>query len=343
MKAMILKGITNLDGNDKPLYFTEFKLQEPSDNQILIKVSTCGVCHTELDEIEGRTKPKFFPIVLGHQIVGTVEKKGAGVKKFNIGDRVGVAWIYSACGKCEFCKGGEENLCSEFRATGRDAHGGYAEHTLVSEDFAFKIPDGIEDFYASPLMCAGAIGYRSLRLTSLRNGDEIGLMGFGASGHIVIKLIKNLYDKSDIFVFARSKEERDFALKLGADWAGDIEEFSPKKLSAIIDTTPVWKPVVESLKNLKKGGRLVINAIRKEEIDKEYLLSIDYGKHLWLEKEVKSVANITRKDVTEFLNMAVEFNIKPDVTEYNLEDANQALIDIKFGKNVGAKVLRINS
>ncbi len=341
MKAMILKQLYDLDEVKTPLELVDLPDLEPKENEILIKISACGVCHTELDEIEGRTPPSRFPIVPGHQIIGRIEKKGKGASRFNIGERIGIAWIYSACKKCNFCLEGKENLCADFNATGRDANGGYAEYTVINEDFVYKIPETFSDTEAAPLLCAGAIGYRSLRLTYIKNGMNIGLMGFGASAHLVIKMIKHKYPDSKVFTFSRTESEREFARSLGAFWSGDIEHESPEKLNAIIDTTPAWKPVVETLKNLEKGGRLVINAIRKESKDKDSLLSLDYPRDLWLEKEIKSVANITRKDVEEFLQLASEIPIKPEIEEFDLKEANKALIELKERKIRGAKVLKI--
>ena len=341
MKAMILNQICDLRETKNPLELVEVPIPEPKDNQILIKISRCGVCHTELDEIEGRTPPSKLPMILGHEVVGYVEKLGIKSSKFKIGDRVGVAWIFSTCGKCDFCLSQKENLCPDFKATGRDANGGYAEYMTVSEDFAYKIPEIFSDSEAAPLMCAGAIGYRSLRLTNLQNGQTLGLTGFGGSAHLVLKMVKYKFPKSKVFVFARSEKEQEFALELGAFWAGNTTDESPEKLDAIIDTTPVWKPIVEALNNLKPGGRLVINAIRKEDIDKDYLLKLDYPKHLWLEKEIKSVANVERKDVIEFLELAAKIPIKPEFKEYKLEHANIALLELKERKIRGAKVLRI--
>jgi len=341
MKAMVLNQLCSLEENKTPLELTNLPDPVPGEKEILVKVSACGVCHTELDEIEGRTPPPSFPVVLGHQVVGNVEKTGSKARAFKLGDRVGIAWIYSACGKCKFCLEGNENLCGNFKATGRDANGGYAQYMTVLEDFAYHIPDVFSDLEAAPLLCAGAIGYRSLRLTGLKDGQNLGLTGFGASAHLVLMMAKHKYPKSKVFVFARSEKERHFAKELGAVWAGDIEDESPEKLDAIIDTTPVWKPVVEALKNLEPGGRLVINAIRKEEVDKEYLLRLDYPTHLWLEKEIKSVANVSRSDVSEFLELAAEIPIKPEVQEFALEEANEALVELKTRKIRGAKVLRV--
>jgi propanol-preferring alcohol dehydrogenase len=342
MKAAILEKITSLKENKEPLKIIEMPMPVIGEGEILVRVSACGVCHTELDEIEGRIPPPRLPIILGHQVVGTVADRGKGATKFANGDRVGIGWINFACGTCPACLSGNENLCTAFKATGRDAHGGYARYMAVDEKFAFPIPEIFSDVHAAPLLCAGAIGYRSLRLANLLDGQRLGLTGFGASAHLVLKMVRYRYPHTEIFVFARSEKERKFALELGAAWAGDISEEPPEKLHAIIDTTPVWKTVVEALKNLEPAARLVINAIRKEEADKDYLLMMDYGRHLWMEKEVKSVANVTRCDIEEFLNLAAQIPIIPEVEEYPLEEANRALVELKEGKIRGAKVLRIS-
>lgn len=341
MKAMVLSQTTNLSEDKKPLDIADVELPEPGKRELLIEVLKCGVCHTELDEIEGRTPPPRFPVVLGHQVVGTVRENGPGATMFNIGDRVGVAWIYYACGHCQYCRTGYENLCPDFKATGRDVHGGYAEFMTVPEEFAHVIPDELGDAQAAPLLCAGAIGYRSLRLTNLSDGQPIGLTGFGASGHQVLIMAQSIFPNSDIYVFARNPQQREFALDLGASWAGDTVEKAPERLMAMIDTTPAWKPIIEALGNLAPGGRLVINAIRKEDGDKKALLDLDYGRHLWMEREIKSVANITRNDVREFLALAADTGLKPELQEYDLEDANEALVDMKESRIHGAKVLSI--
>ena len=271
MKAMILNGVSNLKENRNPLTMVNIPVPVPKDMEVLIKISVCGVCHTELDEIEGRIAPIVFPVVPGHQVVGIVTELGTGTSKFKIGDRVGVAWIYSACGLCKFCLDGKENLCDHFLATGKDS-----------------------------------------------------------------------YPKTKIFVFARKEEERTFAKELGAEWAGDTSNACPEKLDVIIDTTPAWKPVVEALANLKKGGRLVINAIRKEGTDKGYLQNLNYQDHLWMEKEIKSVANLTAKDVEDFLILAAHASIRPEVQIFSLEEANKALFELKERHVKGAKVLKIN-
>lgn len=341
MKALLLEKIHNFRLEANPLRLADIPRPEPKPNEILIKVNVCGICHTELDEIEGRTPPIRFPMVLGHQVVGIVEKTGKNVSKVKAGERVGVAWIFSACGQCDHCLRGEENLCEHFSATGRDAPGGYAEYMCVHEDFAHQIPATFKDAEAAPLLCAGAIGYRSVHLTRLKNGQSLGLAGFGASAHLVLKMVKHCYPDSKVFVFARNESERKFAIELGAAWAGDTMDAPPELLNAIIDTTPAWKPIVEALRHLNPGGRLVINAIRKENYDKDYLQNLDYPAHLWLEKEIKSVANVTRADVREFLRLAANIPIHPEYQEYPLEEANNALRELKQQKIRGAKVLRV--
>ncbi|MFZ0280047.1 MAG: zinc-dependent alcohol dehydrogenase family protein [Bacteroidales bacterium] len=341
MKAMILQSLTNPWENSEPLTLVKMPDPIPGDNDVLIKVSACGVCHTELDEIEGRTRPTRLPVIPGHQVIGRVESSGKNVKSLKTGDRIGVAWIFSACGRCSYCREGLENLCIDFKATGRDANGGYAEYMTVPEAFTYNIPEIFTDSQAAPLLCAGSVGHRSLRLAGIQNGQNIGLTGFGAAGHLVLKTIKFRYPDSRVFIFARSEAERAFSLELGASWAGNTTDDVPELLDAIIDTTPVWKTVVEALKNLKPGGRLVINAIRKEEKDKGYLMNIDYSSHLWMEKEIKSVANVTRNDVKEFLEIASKIPILPEVQEYRLEEANIALTELKERRIRGAKVLVI--
>jgi len=297
---MVLKQISKVE--DMPLELEDVPKPEPSYGEILIKIYACGICRTELDEIEGRRVPKL-PIILGHEIVGRVESLGSHVKRFKLGDRVGVAWIYSACGKCSFCLSGQENLCADFQATGCDVNGGYAQYIKVKEDFAYSIPERFNDLEAAPLLCAGAIGYRALKLSGLKDGETIGLFGFGASAHQVYQIIRHLYPRTKIFVFTRRRGDTPslLAREMGADWVGETGEEPPEKLNRAIDTTPVGQPVIEALKHLEKGGRLVINVIRKEDL----IPQMRYEQHLWYEKEVKSVANITRNDVQEFLRIAI--------------------------------------
>jgi propanol-preferring alcohol dehydrogenase len=342
MKAMVLNGIFDMSKNPDPLELLDVPIPIPGDHEILIRVHACGVCHTELDEIEGRTPPPHFPVIPGHQVVGVIVERGRHADRFVVGDRVGIGWIYSACGACEFCLSDRENLCPDFMATGRDVNGGYAEMMVVPEKFTSPVSECFSDVEAAPLLCAGAIGYRSLRLADIKNKKVLGLTGFGASGHLVLKMVRYLHPDAEIFVFARNPHERDFALELGAAWAGDTMASSPETCDAIIDTTPVWKPVVEGLKNLSPGGRLVINAIRKEDVDKDELLKLDYPQHIWMEKEIKSVANITSKDIEDFLKLAGEIPVKPEVQTYSLAEANRALYELKSRKIRGAKVLKIS-
>jgi propanol-preferring alcohol dehydrogenase len=332
MKAMVLKEISPIE--KEPLKMMELPDPVPGLKEILVKISACGVCHTELDEIEGRLPPKL-PMVLGHQIVGRVGKLGPGVTKFDLGDRVGVAWINSACGKCRFCQEGTENLCSGFQGTGCHTNGGYAQYTVVSEDFAYIIPKRFLDAEATPLMCAGAIGYRDLKLSGIKKGQTLGLFGFGASAHIVIQIAK--YWGCEIFVFTRSEDHRNLAKKLGASWTGGPEDEPPQKLHCAIDFTPVGETVPHALRVLEKGGRLVLAVIRKRNL----IPPLDYAQLLWDEREIKSVANITRRDAQEFLPLAAEIPILPEVQEFRLEEANQALILLKQGKIQGAGVLRM--
>jgi alcohol dehydrogenase, propanol-preferring len=348
MKAMLLREITSLAHNLNPLSLQTIPEPKIGRGEVLIRVTACGVCHTELDEIEGRTPPPRLPVVLGHQVVGTIEevdqqgqRASTGGSILQAGQRVGVAWINSACGKCKYCLAGNENLCEQFRATGRDADGGYAEFMKVSSEFAHPIPESLSDSDAAPLLCAGAVGYRSLRLTNIKDGQNLGLTGFGASGHLVLMMVKHKYPKANVFVFSRNPQESEFARSLGAAWAGAIDATPPEFLDAVIDTTPVWAPIAAALKQLAPGGRLVINAIRKEETDKEVLQKLDYPSQLWMEKEIKSVANVTRLDVREFLDLAAEAGIKPEGEEFALNDANRALVEMKQGKIRGAKVLRV--
>jgi len=332
MKAMVLKEISPVER--EPLRIENLPDPVPGPGEILVKVSVCGVCHTELDEIEGRLQSKL-PVVLGHQVVGKVAALGSGAKRFQLGDRVGIAWIYSACGKCRFCQRGNENLCLEFKGTGCHVNGGYAQYTVVSEDYAYLIPKRFSDSQAAPLLCAGAIGYRDLALSGIQRGQTLGLFGFGASAHIVIQVAK--YWGGEVFVFTRSEEHRELAKKLGASWTGGPEDQPPRKLNCAIDFTPVGETVVNAMSVLEKGGRLILAVIRK----KNPIPSMDYSRHLWDEKEIKSVANITRKDAEDFLSLAAEIPIIPEVQEFQLADANQALILLKQGKIQGSGVLRV--
>jgi propanol-preferring alcohol dehydrogenase len=332
---MVLRKIVSLNETDSPLELVDLPVPQPGEGEVRIRVVACGVCHTELDEIEGRTPPPQLPVVLGHEVVGCVDLLGEGVTKLSTGQRVGVGWIHSSTGDCN------ENLTREFRATGREVNGGYAEYMTVPQDYAYPIPVNFSDVEAAPLMCAGAVGYRALKLTGLKNGQRLGLTGFGGSAHLVLQTVRHLFPDSQVYVFARDPLSRDFALQLGAVWAGDTAQRAPQLLDAIIDTTPAWNPVIEALANLRPGGRLVINAIRKEDADKDSLLKLSYHDHLWMEREIKTVTNVTHYDIHEFLSLAAEIPIRPEVRTYPLEEANQALVELKRGGVKGAKVLSI--
>jgi propanol-preferring alcohol dehydrogenase len=351
MKAMVLTKPCSIE--DKPLALVELPIPKPRENEVLIKVSVCGACHTDLDEAEGRL-PTKVPVVPGHQVVGTVaqlgrpfdlvrlrsprDAQGRGATKFKIGDRVGVTWLYSSCGRCDFCKRGEENLCEKAKWTGKDANGGYAEYMVVKEDFAYSIPKQFTDSQAAPLLCAGVIGYRTLRLAQIRNGETIGLFGFGASAHIVIQIIRSQFPDNPVFVFTKTEEHAELAKSLGATWTGRSGDEPPVKLDRIMDFTPVGECVRDALKVLNRGGRLVINAIRKE----TPVPPLDYAEYLWLEKEVKSVANVTRKDAEEFLPFAARIPIVTTVEEFPFEQANEVLLRIKQSKLKAAGVLKVS-
>lgn len=334
MKAMLLLKTGTLANGWQPLQFVDVPTPIPQGDEVLIRVSTCGVCHTELDEIEGRLVTKL-PVIPGHEVIGRVAALGPRVTRLREGDRVGIGWIHSSSGL------DDENLSSQFVATGCDIDGGYGQFMTVPEPYAIPIPDSLDDHSAAPLMCAGAIGYRALKLASMRDGDPLGLMGFGASAHLVLPTAKHLYSHSPVYVFARDVETRRFALDQGADWAGDIADAAPRPIRAMIDTTPAWKPVVESMKKLQPGGRLVINAIRKENDDKQSLLGLSYHEDLWMEREIKSVANLTRRDIAEYLPLAAQIGLRPKTTTFPLERANEALHRLRAGGVLGAMVLTV--
>ena len=335
MKAVVLTKQVPVE--ERPLELTDLPVPVPGDNEILVKVSVCGACHTDLDEAEGRLMPTKLPIVPGHQVVGVVAEKGKDVTKFKGGERIGITWLYSACGGCGFCKAGQENLCENARWTGKDADGGYAEYMVISEDFAYPLPEKFSDSQAAPLLCAGVIGYRTLRLAEISDGETIGLFGFGASAHIVIQIIKHKFPNSDVFVFTKTAEHAKLAEKLGAVWTGRSGDKPPAKLNKAMDFTPVGDCVRDALAVLERGGRLVINAIRKETA----VPALDYAEYLWLEREIKSVANVTRADAEEFLPLAAEIPIVPTIEEFPLAQANDVLIKIKHSQLRAAAVLRI--
>ena len=314
----------------------------PGGGEVVVRVRVCGVCRTDLDIVDGRVVAPRYPVVPGHQVIGRVAAVGGAVTGVREGDRVGVAWIHFACGACRWCRAGEENLCPSFRSTGCDVDGGYAELMTAPADFVHRIPDALADREAAPLLCAGAIGWRSLRLTKIGDGEPLGLAGFGASAHLVLQLARHGYPSSPVYVFARSPTERAFARELGAAWTGDFGDAPPEPMGAAIDTTPAWKPVVDTLPHLAPGGRLVINAIRKVRADQDELLRLEYATHLWMEREIKSVANVTRADVREMLDAAVAIGLRPTVEEVPLDRANDALARLRTAASIrGATVLRV--
>ena len=336
MKAMILDKHSPIE--EKPLKSADLPAPAPKDDQILVKVSVCGACHTDLDEVEGRLKPTKSPIVPGHQVVGKIVEMGKAITKHKIGDRVGITWLFSSCGECDFCRTGSENLCDRAKWTGKDADGGYAEFMVIGEDFAYPVPKRFSDSQAAPLLCAGVIGYRTLRLADITDGQKIGLFGFGASAHIVIQIIKYKFPNSPVFVFTKTEKHAELAKKLGAVWTGRSGDEPPEKLNKIMDFTPVGECVRDALGVLERGGRLIINAIRKE----TPVPPLDYAEYLWLEKEIKSVANVTRRDAEEFLPLAARVPIEPTIEEFPLEQANDVLCSIKNSRLRAAAVLKIN-
>lgn len=332
LKATVLYKPAPIESN--PLVYTDVEKPEPKQDEVLLRVKCCGVCRTDLHIVEGELKPVKLPLIPGHQVVGVVEEVGENVSSVKKGDRVGVPWLYWACGKCKYCRRGLENLCDNALFTGYSVDGGYAEYMIAKEGFVHPIPPGYDDCHAAPLLCGGAIGYRALKLTGLlEKGGKLGLYGFGSSAHMIIQIAvkKGL----DVYVFSRSKEKQEEALKLGAKWVGTPVEYSPDKLDAAIVFAPAGWVVKEALKNLDKAGRLVLSEIYMTPIERlEYKL-------LWLEREVKSVANVTRQDVRELLEEAVKTGVKTSINTYPLKEANKALQDLKHGRIKGSAVLKI--
>ncbi|MHC5061382.1 MAG: zinc-dependent alcohol dehydrogenase family protein [Planctomycetota bacterium] len=335
MRAMLLTRHANIE--DRPLTMTDLAEPVPGNNEVLLKIRTCGVCHTELDEIEGRLKPPALPIVPGHQIVGEVVEKGPDTTSLDIGQRVGVTWLNSACGNCRFCRAGRENLCDRAKWTGLDVNGGYAQFTTIPEPFAHPIPNSFSDAQAAPLLCAGVIGYRAIRLADITDGDVVGLYGFGASAHIVIQILRHTHPKSSVFVFTRSSIHRNLATQLGAEWAGAPSDHPPARLNKAIDFTPVGETVLSALSASDKGATIVINAIRK----RTPIPKLNYTEHLWHERKIMSVANVTAQDAKNFLPLAARIPILPHVQEFELAQANDVLIDLKNAQLNPAAVLKI--
>lgn len=333
MKAMVLSDQSSI--NNKPLEYKDIPDPTPQDDQVLIKIKACGICHTDLHEVEGDLPLVKSPVIIGHQLVGIVEQVGKNVKKFKGGERVGVPWVYKTCGRCSFCRRGNENLCESALFTGYHVDGGYAEMMVSAEDFTYRIPENFSDEDATPLLCAGIIGYRALRLSDLKKGERLGLFGFGASAHMVIQVAKHWH--CEVFVFTRSEAHRRLAKKLGASWAGGSEDEPPAKLDRAISFAPVGKVVLAALHHLRKGGTLSINAIYLDKIPE-----MDYNEHIYHEKTVRSVASSTRQDAEEFLTIAGEIPIQSEIEIFPLKEANKALQLLKESRINGAGVLKIS-
>ncbi len=332
MKAMRLEqpgplGAASLKPKEVPV-------PQPGPGQVLIRVSACGICHTDLHVIEGDLPPHRLPVTPGHQIVGVVVEVGEGVEGFEAGTRVGVPWLHRTCGDCHFCRQGKENLCESALFTGYDVDGGYAQYTLAYGEFAYPIPEGFPDVQSAPLLCAGVIGYRALRLAEVPQGGRLGLYGFGASAHIVVQIAVHLGHR--VYVFSRSEEHRRLAMKLGAVWVGSAQEGAPERLHSSIIFAPAGNLVPLALEGLEKGGTLALAGIYMSPVPE-----LEYSRHLYHEKVLRSVANSTRKDAQELLQLAAEIPLRTQVQVYPLEQANEALSLLKEGKIQGAGVLEI--
>ncbi len=332
MRALLLEKHSLIENN--PLHLKEIDEPLLSEDEILIKVSACGICHTDLHIVEGELTGGKLPVVPGHQIVGRVAKLGKSVRKFSVGERVGIPWLYSTCKDCKFCRTQRENLCTNAKFTGFNVDGGFAEYVKVHEDFAYSIPQVFSDEHAAPLLCAGVIGYRSFRLSESAKGDVLGLFGFGASAHIVLQVAREMDIK--VFVFSRSESHRKLAKELGAEWIGTLNDKPPELLDSAIIFAPAGELVPQALARLDRGGRLVLAGIHMSPVPQmEYRL-------LYHERSIKSAANSTREDIIEFLEIASRIGIKTEVQVFSLEEGNKALKMLKDGKINGAGVLRIS-
>jgi propanol-preferring alcohol dehydrogenase len=331
MKAMVLRKPAPV--SESPLQLSEVPLPVPEAGQVRIRVLACGVCHTDRHIVEGELPAVRLPLIPGHQIVGVVEDVSSGASRFVPGQRVGVAWLAEACGECEFCNAGLENLCEKARFTGYHADGGYAQYALVSEDFAYPIPERFPDLQAAPLLCAGVIGLRALRLSGASRGQSLGLFGFGASAHIVIQVARHW--GCDVLVFTRGEEHRRLGRELGAVWAGQAGEEPPALLHAAIIFAPAGELAPEALRVLRKGGTVVAAGIHMSPLPQ-----MDYAL-LYDERSVRSVANSTRQDAQDLLRLAEEIPIRTEIQAFPLEEANRALQLLKAGQIRGAAVLDI--
>jgi len=332
MRAMVLRKIAPIE--TLPLRLEEREKPSPDEKELLIQVEACGLCHTDLHTVEGDLSDVKLPIIPGHQIVGRVVEAGRSASRFRVGDRVGVAWLYSTCGKCSYCLSGQENLCLQARFTGYHVDGGYAEYMIALENFVYPLPREIEAVHLAPLLCAGIIGYRALRLSQVKPGENLALFGFGASAHLAIQVA--LHWGCQVFVFSRSQAHREMALKMGASWAGTAADEPPQRAQAAIIFAPAGELVRRALEVVDRGGTVTLAGISMTPIP-----ALNYEKHLYHEKILRSVANLTRQDGREFLELAAKIPVKTTVEVFPLEEANQALIQLKKGLINGAGVLKI--
>ena len=321
--------------DSKPLSLQDLDPPTPGPHQIRLRIHACGLCHTDLHIAEGELHLPKLPVTPGHQIVGVVDEVGRGVTRFKVGDRLGVPWLYSTCGQCEFCLSGRENLCDNARFTGYHVDGGYAEYMVVSEDFAYPIPAQFSDTQAAPLLCAGVIGYRALRLSGIRSGQRLGLYGFGASAHIALQIAR--HQGCEIYVFTRSKQHQDLASELGAAWTGKAEDKAPHPVDSSVIFAPAGRLVPHALRALKKGGTVALAGIHMSPLpEMEYAL-------LYEERTLRSVANSTRDDVREMLEIAAKIPIRTEVETFALEETSEALVKLKKSEIRGSGVVVITS
>jgi alcohol dehydrogenase, propanol-preferring len=331
MKACILRSPAPVETN--PLEFAEVPKPEPGDGQVLVRVNACGVCRTDLHVIEGELAPRKSPITPGHQVVGTVEAAGSSATRYPIGTRVGIAWLHSTDGTCEYCQSGRENLCDHPSFTGYTVDGGYAEYALAEEGFVYPIPDGFADLAAAPLLCAGIIGFRCLRLANVERGGRLGLYGFGAAAHVAIQVARHW--GAEVYACTRDERHQKLALELGAVWAGGTVDPPPDPLDAAIVFAPAGEIVPAGLKALKKGGSLVLGGIHMSTIPP---LNYDW---LYEERVIRSVANNTRQDGHDFLRLAAQIPVHAETEVFPLREANRALNALKNDAIRGAAVLQV--
>uniref|UniRef100_A0A7V3RGJ5 Zinc-binding alcohol dehydrogenase family protein n=1 Tax=candidate division WOR-3 bacterium TaxID=2052148 RepID=A0A7V3RGJ5_UNCW3 len=332
MKAMVLEKQEKIEY--EPLKLKDVPLPEPGEKEVRLKISVCGVCRTDLHIVEGELPQHKMPVIIGHQVVGRIDKLGKGVKKHTLGARLGVPWLYKTCGICKFCKSNRENLCDNPMFTGYDADGGFAEYITVEEDFAYPLPENYKDKEVAPLLCAGVIGYQAFKATGMENSGKLGLFGFGSSAHILLQVCNHL--GIETYVVSRTEKELELAKELGARWAGRIDEDMGTLLDAIIVFAPSGELLVKALEKIEKGGRVVSAGIYTTPLP-----GFDYS-HIYPEKTLTSVAHTSRQNVMEFLKIAGEMKIKTKVNEYRLEDANIALLNIKYSKVSGSTILIID-